>query len=51
MNWSLIFLTLFGLVTLFILCLFWAVIEAEWHKREEARKWKEWTERRRKNGY
>ena len=47
MNWSITFIALLGLVTLFTLCLFWAVIDLEWHKRREAKKWAEWVERMR----
>jgi len=42
MNWELVALISLGLIFLFVLCAFWGMIELEWHRRKEAKKWEEW---------
>ncbi len=39
---------LLGMIVIFLLCCFGAVIEEEWHKRKEAKKWQDWANKRRK---
>lgn len=37
MNWQIAGIIFLGIITLFILCCFWAVIEGETHRKREAK--------------
>ena len=45
MDWQLMLMILLGIVLFFVLCCFWAVIEAVWRKRQEAIKWTRYIDR------
>ena len=47
MDWQMVIIILLGIVGFYILCCFWAVIEGEWHKRKEAKKYRDWVNKRR----
>ena len=44
MNWELVGIIIFSILALFILCCFWATVEAEYKKRREAKKWEQYRE-------
>ena len=47
MNWELAFIILAGVLAFYVLCMFLAVIEEEWRKRREQKRWDDWVNRER----
>ncbi len=50
MNWRIALEIVMGIVILFYLCCVWAVLEAEYKKHREEKKWQEWADREKKRG-